>query len=181
MSIPWILPAPAVRKRVVLVGCSPRDLSSGGWATFVCDAARALRIDLVIIEKPGCWVERSEYSQWYEALLPAGPWWSNPPIEDMANHIVATIRAYGKKVDGIIAFREPLLATVSRAAQQLGLPFQPAESYDVATDKYKLGIFEGRKSLCASTGLRLERGPAVPADSFCLVLVMLASAGKILL
>ncbi|KAI1418651.1 glutathione synthetase ATP-binding domain-like protein [Hypoxylon sp. FL1857] len=151
MSIPWVIPVPASRKRIVLVGCSSRDPQSGAWTTYACDAARALGIDLVIIEKPGCWIERNEYSGWYEALLPAGSWWSNPPGDDMANHIVTMIRSYGKKVDGIVAFLEPFVATVSRAAQQLGLPCQPAESYENATDKYKLAIFEGRKPFFGST------------------------------
>ncbi|OTA80791.1 hypothetical protein M434DRAFT_37814 [Hypoxylon sp. CO27-5] len=151
MSIPWVLPVPTSRKRIVLVGCSSRDPSSGAWTTYACDAARTLGIDLVIIEKPGCWIERSEYSDWYEALLPAGSWWSNPPGDDMADHIVALVRSYGKKIDGIVAFLEPFLATVSRAAQQLGLPCQPAESYENATDKYKLACFEGRKPFFGST------------------------------
>ncbi|KAI1208682.1 glutathione synthetase ATP-binding domain-like protein [Annulohypoxylon truncatum] len=151
LSIPLVIPTPATRKRIVLVGCSYRDPSSGAWTTFACSAARALGIDLVIIEKPGCWIERSEYSDWYEALLPAGPWWSNPPGDDMADHIVATVRSYGKRVDGIVAFLEPFLATVSRAAQQLGLPCQPAESYEIATDKYRLAMFEGREPFFGST------------------------------
>lgn len=151
MSIPWVTEEPATRKRLVLVGCSYRDPSSGGWTPYVYSAARSLGIDLVIIEKPGCWIERSEYSQCYEALLPASPWWSNPPGDDMADNIVALVRSYGKKVDGIVAFLEPFLATVARAAQQLGLPCQPAESYEIATDKYRLGIFEGRKAFAGST------------------------------
>ncbi|KAI0885660.1 glutathione synthetase ATP-binding domain-like protein [Annulohypoxylon maeteangense] len=151
LSIPLVVPAPAARKRIVLVGCSYRDPSSGAWTTFACSAARALGIDLVIIERPGCWIERSEYSDWYEALLPAGSWWSNPPSDDMADHIVAAVRSYGKKVDGIVAFLEPFLATVSRAAQKLGLPCQPAESYEIATDKYKLAMFEGREPFYGST------------------------------
>ncbi|KAI1093185.1 glutathione synthetase ATP-binding domain-like protein [Rostrohypoxylon terebratum] len=151
LSIPLVTPVPVTRKRIVLVGCSYRDPTSGAWTTFACAAARALGIDLVIIEKPGCWIERPEYSDWYEALLPAGSWWSNPPGDDMADHIVALVRSYDKKVDGIVAFLEPFLATVSRAAEQLGLPCQPAESYETATDKYKLAMFEGREPFFGST------------------------------
>ncbi|KAI1459272.1 glutathione synthetase ATP-binding domain-like protein [Annulohypoxylon moriforme] len=151
LSIPLTVPIPITRKRIVLVGCSYRDPSSGAWTTFACSAARALGIDLVIIEKPGCWIERSEYSDWYEALLPAGSWWSNPPRDDMADHIVTAVKSYGKKIDGIVAFLEPFLATVSRAAQQLGLPCQPAESYEIATDKYRLAMFEGREPFYGST------------------------------
>lgn len=151
MSIPWVVPGPISRKRFVLIGCSYRDPSSGAWTTYACDAARALGADLVIIDKPGCWIERSEYSHWYEAFLPAGTWLSNPPGDDLADHIVAIVKSYSKKVDGIVAFMEPFLDTVSRAAQQLGLPCQPAESYEFAIDKYQLGLFEGRKPFCGST------------------------------
>ncbi|KAI1389768.1 glutathione synthetase ATP-binding domain-like protein [Hypoxylon trugodes] len=151
MSISWITREQLTRKRLVLVGCSYRDPSSGAWTVYACDAAHALGIDLVIIEKPGSWIERSEYSHWYEALLPAGAWWSNPPGDDMADHIVEMVKSYGKKVDGIVAFLEPFLATVSRAAQQLGLPCQPAEAYEIATDKYRLGVFENRRPFHGST------------------------------
>ncbi|KAH9999762.1 glutathione synthetase ATP-binding domain-like protein [Xylariaceae sp. FL0662B] len=151
MSMPWVLPDKIPRKRLVLVGCSYRDPSSGGWTPFVCEAALALGIDLIIIEKPGSWLERDEYSHWYEALLPAGSWWTNPPEDGMADRIAALVSSYGKRIDGIITFYESFQSTISRAAQQLGLPSQPAESYDIATDKYKLGIFEGREPFYGST------------------------------
>lgn len=63
MSLPWVLPRSTTRKRLVLVGISYRAPSQGSWAVYACEAARALGIDLVIIDKPGCWIERSEYSQ----------------------------------------------------------------------------------------------------------------------
>lgn len=157
MLTPWIIPPrpgpglAARRKRLVVVGCSAREPSAGGWMAYVFGAAQALGIDLVIIERPGGWFERPEFAHLYETLLPAGPWWSNPPGDDMAGHIVDLVRAYGRRVDGIVAFLEPFLATVSRAAQQLGLPCQPATSYETATDKYALGIFEGRKAFSGST------------------------------
>ncbi|KAI1650214.1 glutathione synthetase ATP-binding domain-like protein [Daldinia loculata] len=151
MSLPWVLPRSTTRKRLVLVGISYRAPSQGSWAVYACEAARALGIDLVIIDKPGCWIERSEYSQWYEAFLPAGTWWTNPPGLDMADHIVETVKSYGKKIDGIVAFIDSFQATVSRAAEKLCLPHQPAESYEIATDKYQVGIAEGRNPFNGST------------------------------
>lgn len=175
MSLPWVIaPGPAAttttRKRLVVVGCSYRDPSSGGWMAYVFSAARALGIDLVIVEKPGCWLERPEFAHSYEALLPAGPWWSNPPSDDMAGHIVALVRSYGKRVDGIVAFLEPLLATVSRAAAQLGLPRQPAESYAVATDKYRLGVSEGRRAFRGATAEEALRFAAAENLAYPLIL-----------
>ncbi|KAI0095476.1 glutathione synthetase ATP-binding domain-like protein [Daldinia grandis] len=151
MSLPWVLPRPIARKRLVLVGISYRAPSQGSWTVYACEAARALGIDLVIMDKPGCWIERSEYSQWYEAFLPAGTWWTNPPGHDMADRIAETVKSYGKKIDGIIAFIDSFQVTVSRAAEKLGLPHQPAESYEIATDKYQVGIAEGRKPFYGST------------------------------
>lgn len=151
MSLPWILPGKIPHKRLVLVGCSYRDPSSGGWTQFVFEAALALGIDLVVIEKPGSWLEQDKYAHWYEALLPAGPWWTNPPKDCMAERIAALVKSYGKRIDGIITFYESFQSTISRAAEQLGLPFQSAQSYDIATDKYKLGKFEGREPFYGST------------------------------
>ncbi|OTB16638.1 hypothetical protein K445DRAFT_21592 [Daldinia sp. EC12] len=151
MSLPWVLPGPTTRKRLVLVGVSYRAPTHGSWTVYACEAARVLGIDLVVIDKPGCWIERSEYSQWYEAFLPAGHWWTNPPGYDMADRIVETVKSYGKDVDGIVTFIDSFQATVSRAAEKLGLPHQPAESYEIATDKYQVGIAEGRNPFYGST------------------------------
>ncbi|KAF3057989.1 hypothetical protein GL218_05738 [Daldinia childiae] len=151
MSLPWVLPRSTTRKRLVLVGISYRAPSQGSWTVYACEAARALGIDLVIIDKPGCWIERSEYSQWHEAFLPAGTWWTNPPSHEMADRIVETVKSYGKKIDGIVAFIDSFQVTVSRAAEKLGLPHQPAESYEIATDKYQVGIAEGRNPFYGST------------------------------
>ncbi|KAI1808137.1 glutathione synthetase ATP-binding domain-like protein [Daldinia bambusicola] len=151
MSLPWVLPGPHTRKRLVLVGVSYRAPSHGSWTVYACEAARVLGIDLIIIDKPGCWIERSEYSQWYEAFLPAGTWWTNPPGHDMADRIVEIVKSYGKAIDGIVTFIDSFQATVSRAAEKLGLPHQPAESYEIATDKYRVGIVEGRNPFYGST------------------------------
>ncbi|KAI8962852.1 glutathione synthetase ATP-binding domain-like protein [Daldinia sp. FL1419] len=151
MSLPWVLPKPTTRKRLVLVGISYRAPSHGSWTVYACEAARVLGIDLVIIDKPGSWIERSEYSQWYEAFLPAGPWWTNPPGPDMADHIVELVKSYGKEVDGIVAFIDSFQVTVSRAAEKLDLPHQPPEAYEIATDKYQVGIVEGRNPFYGST------------------------------
>ncbi|KAI1466001.1 glutathione synthetase ATP-binding domain-like protein [Daldinia caldariorum] len=151
MSLPWVLPGLRTRKRLVLVGVSYRAPSHGSWTVYACEAARYLGIDLVIIDKPGCWIERSEYSQWYEAFLPVGTWWTNPPDHNMADRIAETVRSYGKPIDGIVTFIDSFQATVSRAAEKLGLPHQPAESYEIATDKYRVGIAEGRNPFYGST------------------------------
>ncbi|KAI1639574.1 hypothetical protein F4809DRAFT_638382 [Biscogniauxia mediterranea] len=150
MSLSWISPKPISRKRLVLVGRSNQDPAGGGWTQFACQSAQALGIDLVIIDKAGGWLERSEFVPWYEALLPAGSWWSNPPRDDMADRIVETVESYGKKTDGIITFIEAYQASVSCAAHRLGLSHQPTESYELATDKHRLGLFEGRQSFRAS-------------------------------
>ncbi|KAI5926975.1 hypothetical protein F4810DRAFT_699261 [Camillea tinctor] len=150
MSLSWISSKPLCRKRLVLVGRSNQDPAGGGWTQFACHSAQALGIDLVIIDKAGGWLERSEFRGWYEALLPAGPWWSNPPVDDMADRIIETVKLYGKKIDGIITFIEAFQASVSRAAHRLGVSHQAPESYELATDKHRLGLFEGRQSFRAS-------------------------------
>ncbi|KAI1762031.1 glutathione synthetase ATP-binding domain-like protein [Hypoxylon sp. FL1150] len=174
MLTPWIIkspPRPAARKRLVVVGCSAREPSAGGWMAYVFSAAQALGIDLVIVERPGGWFEHPEFSHLYESLLPAdGSWWSNPPGDDVAGHIVDLVRAYGKRVDGIVAFLEPFLATVSRVASQLGLPCQPAASYETATDKYALGVFEGRAAFCGATAEEAQRYASQESLAFPLIL-----------
>ncbi|KAI0179137.1 glutathione synthetase ATP-binding domain-like protein [Hypoxylon sp. FL1284] len=166
LSTAWVTPGPeaARRRRVVVVGCGYRDPSSGGWMAYVFGAARAQGVDLVVVDRAGSWIERAEFADSYEALLAAGPWWANPPAADMGERVAELVAAYGRPVDGIVTFSEPFLASVSRAAARLGLPGQPAASYEVATDKYRLGRFEGRKAFCGATAeeaLRFARDEAL--------------------
>ncbi|KAI0427821.1 hypothetical protein F5Y09DRAFT_344317 [Xylaria sp. FL1042] len=152
-SISWISTEPISRKRLVLVGSSNQDPEGGGWTQFAHRAAVALGIDLVFIDRDDGWLARGDYTSWYETLLPAPPsWWANPSADELVK-IVEDYKARNRetKIDGLATFVEALQVPVSVAASRLGLPHEQSSSYEKATNKYKLGLFQNRPAFLASS------------------------------
>ncbi|KAI8624428.1 glutathione synthetase ATP-binding domain-like protein [Xylariaceae sp. FL1651] len=162
LAVSWISSSSVPRKRLVLVGCSNQDPAGGGWTQFAHHAALALGIDLVIIDRDDGWLAQGDYSSWYEALLPASAaWWADPSGSAMADEIVELVENYKAKntgdgdkektIDGIVTFTEAFQVPVSQAASRLGLPHEPSSAFETATNKHKLGMFQGRPAFLISS------------------------------
>ncbi|KAI0439112.1 hypothetical protein F4803DRAFT_568897 [Xylaria telfairii] len=153
LAIPWISTEPITRKRLILVGSSNQDPEGGGWTQFARHAAVALGIDLVFIDRADGWLAKGNYTSWYETLLPApSSWWANPSADELVK-LVEDYRAKNKgvKIDGLATFIEAMQVPVSVAASRLGLPHERTSAYERATNKYKLGLFQNRPAVLAST------------------------------
>ncbi|KAI1290608.1 hypothetical protein F5Y03DRAFT_388759 [Xylaria venustula] len=152
-SIPWISTEPIHRKRLILVGSSNQDPEGGGWTQFARRAAVALGIDLVFVDREDGWLARGDYTSWYDALLPApSSWWAEPSADELVK-IVEDYKANNKglKIDGLATFVEALQVPVSVAASRLGLPHELPSSFERATNKYNLGLFQNRPAFLASS------------------------------
>ncbi|KAE8846541.1 hypothetical protein HRS9139_01108 [Pyrenophora teres f. teres] len=71
----------------------------------------------------------------------------------------------GRSADGLLTAYESYHVAVATAAQQLGLSHEPLSAYEVATDKFKISLSEGRKSYTASSvdqGLHIARTEDLP-------------------
>ncbi|QKX59852.1 uncharacterized protein TRUGW13939_06994 [Talaromyces rugulosus] len=146
------LPTPLVvaglkRRTIVFLEGSEVLPNRGGCAARFYGAAESLGIDLVVLAVEGHWLQGSEYAHWRKAFI---------PIEfgfdaDFPSRIVAAVRQYDGPVDGILTIFDSYQIALSIAATELGLPTEPTSAYEVATDKYKMSAFEGRKSFVAAS------------------------------
>ncbi|CRG87736.1 hypothetical protein PISL3812_04756 [Talaromyces islandicus] len=146
--LPTPLVVPGLRRRtIVFLEGSEVLPNRGGCAARFYGAAESMGIDLVVLAVEGHWLQGSEYAHWRKAFI---------PIEfgfdaDFPSRIVAAVRQYGEPVDGILTIFDSYQIALSIAAGELGLPTEPTSAYEVATDKYKMSAFEGRKSFVATT------------------------------
>jgi hypothetical protein len=146
LSFPWIIEHQPPRQTLAMLCGGRYSPEHGGTGNGIYPAAKALGIDIVVLDSPGHWLEGPDYAHWREAFI---------PIElgrdpGFPKRLVEAIRNYGKKIDGLVTFFESHLVAVATAAAELSLPAQPPKAYEIATDKYKTSIAEGHKAYRAS-------------------------------
>ncbi|KAK3681382.1 hypothetical protein B0T22DRAFT_304646 [Podospora appendiculata] len=126
----WLTREPIPRKRVALVRGRP-DMNTG---SPVYNAARALGLDLVIIDEPGHWLQPSTANnkRCREAFLPTDM------TEDagVVNRIIKSLNAYPLPIHGIFTLSDNFFVTVATVAEAIGLPTCPVSAFEVAVDKY---------------------------------------------
>jgi hypothetical protein len=150
LSFPWIADEPLRRLRLAIVEGSRPQPDRGGTGSNIYPVAKALGIDMVVLDNPGHWLESGPYEHWREAFIPTKLVEGADP--EFADRIVASVRSYNKPIDGIITFWEQYQADVAHAAKRLGLPaLASPESYRIATDKYRTSIFAGHNAFRASS------------------------------
>ena len=147
MSIPWII-EPAPRMTLVLVDGNEHPSVSEATARIYL-SAKALGIDLVVLDNHDHWLEGPDFQDWRQAFLPTKLF--QPPHTEMASHILASIRRFRGRVDGITTFRDSYKASVAEVATQLGLLAPEPDAYAIATDKHRLSVFEAREAYRVSS------------------------------
>lgn len=164
LSIPWILPLSYEHRRKTLALVDGRHDPHVGEPLY--SAARALEIDLVVVERPGHWTSQEKYRSWYKDLLII----DMTVDEGLSDRIVEAIQISGHKIDGIVTLFDPRAAATAKAAERLGVPLAPAEAYEIATDKLRTSLLDGhsahRVSRLADAKSLIDRGQA----SFPLIL-----------
>lgn len=148
MSFSWISREPLHRLRLVLVEGSASRPDLGGTALNIYPTAKALGIDLVVLDNAGHWLESAEFEHWREAFIPTKLVHTVDP--EFADRIIASVKSYDKPVDGIITFFDKYTVDVARAAVALGLPTVGSpESYRIATNKYETSVVAGHNGFKA--------------------------------
>ena len=141
--LPTMVVAGLTRRTIVMLeGQNTRPHKGGVTAQFY-GAAESMGIDVVILAAEGHWLQSGkEYGHWRRAFI---------PIEfgydaEFPSRIVAAVRKYGERVDGIMTLFDSYQVAISEAAIALGLPTEPTSAYEVIASKYETSVFEGRKS-----------------------------------
>lgn len=149
LSFPWIINQPISRKTLVLVEGGFVHPDNGGTGTNIYLGAKALGIDIVVLDNPGHWLEGPDFEDWRQAFIPTEL--DNFAGDELTDRIVASVQSYDGKPDGIISFCDSIQVYVARAAERLNLYTCGSEAYEVTADKFKTSIFEGREAYRIST------------------------------
>lgn len=146
LSFPWILPGTPQRKTLALVDANSSHPEEGlGFYR----AAKALGIKVVILDNAGNWLESPEHAHWREAFIPTRL--TNPPEPEVGQHILASIRKYGKPVDGIVTFADSYWSYICEIAHEIGVETAPPQALKIATNKFLTSEFVGHDAYRASS------------------------------
>ena len=152
INFPWLSSSPAPPKRIAWVA-GRADLSLG---RRIFEAAWALGITLVIIDKPGHWIQQDDprWSHLREAFIPL----DISSDAGFVDRLVSAIRNYGKPVHGIATVKVPLIVGVAKACEILGFPTSPSRAYEIAGDKYRTRELEPteNEAFCVSSTTHLN-------------------------
>ena len=131
-SISFITRQPIARKVLALVdGRRPLTVSAAGEGVF--RAAKGLGVGLVVVDKPGHWLQDSKSAHLRDAFIPV-----DMTIDSgLSRRIAQGIREYGRQIDGIVTFSDRFLVPTSEAASALNLPTSAAVAYTACTNKFE--------------------------------------------
>jgi hypothetical protein len=175
LSFPWLIPNPLSRRRVFWVQGRANIEASRQFY----QAAKALGIDLVVLDEPGHWMgdDSGPYAHYREAFIPM----SVDGDEGFTDRIVDAVRAYPKQVDGIVTISDVRLPHVARACEILGLPTSPSAAYRIAGDKGATRRLEdsinGSESFVLQSAEELDAVLARRKESFTYPLIVKPCTG----
>ncbi|KAH8818581.1 hypothetical protein DL96DRAFT_1471162 [Flagelloscypha sp. PMI_526] len=128
LAIPWILPNPIQRRRIVFVHKNKELWTEQPFVQCI----RPLGLDLLAIGPEGHWYSREANKHLCEGFVAI-----DPTVDDgLPQRIAAAVQSYGKEVHGIVTFNDAYHAHVATAAEILGLPTEPPSAYQICEDKY---------------------------------------------
>jgi hypothetical protein len=141
LSFPWISMQVPKRQTLAIVDGGLRGPDHGGTGDSIYTAAKALGIDIVVLDDPEHWVNGPRYSHWCKALVPL----KLQPQADagFVSRILEAVRSYEGQVDGLLTFHDHYKIPVAEAALQLSLPTYSPLAYEIAADKFKTSLSEG--------------------------------------
>ena len=132
----WLTSQPIPRRRVALVRGRP-NITAGGP---VYRAAKALGLDLVIIDDDGHWLQADteENKMHREAFL------ATDMTEDsgVVDRIIDSIARYSLPIHGVFTLSDNFFVTTARVAEALGLPASPVSAFETSVDKYRSRLLQ---------------------------------------
>lgn len=145
LSWPWIVPTPFKQSRIVIVGEARREM----MAQIFYATAKGCGVSVVVLDRPGHWLEdpAGTGAHLREHFVPFTSFTS----DDLPQRIADVVRNLPYQVDGLMSTVEAFLPGVACAAEILGLPTIPSDTYRRATNKY-----ETRRLSPASTTMTVQ-------------------------
>ncbi|KAF5566676.1 carnosine synthase 1 [Fusarium phyllophilum] len=131
LSFDWILPDKPPALTVAVVGGRPLfDSTTGGYGSEgPFDAARALGIAVIVLDRPGHFMEGPKYSHLRDDFVAV----DMTSDDSLPQRLTAAVK--GRKIDGIITFSDEYVIATAKAAEMLNLETEPVDS--IITAHYK--------------------------------------------
>ncbi|KAF5592499.1 carnosine synthase 1 [Fusarium pseudocircinatum] len=131
LSFDWILPDKPPSLTVAVVGGRPLfDSTTEGYGSEgPFDAARALGIAVIVLDRPRHFMEGPKYSHLRDDFIAV----DMTSDDGLPQRLTAAVKS--RKVDGIITFSDEYVIATAKAAEMLNLETEPVES--IITAHYK--------------------------------------------
>ena len=132
-SFDWLLPTKTIKHKVAVIGGRPAfDIGKGSFGhqgSF--EAARALNIPLIIVDRPGHWLGSDEHSHLRSSFI------GIDVTEDveLPSRIAEALKR--EAIDAILTFSDEFVIATAKAAVLLNLPTEPVEAILRAHNKYE--------------------------------------------
>lgn len=169
MSFPWLLEKPAFRKRLAIV--------EGGFnATLrrgVFEAAKALNIGLVIVDRQNHWLQDPQSEHLREDFVAVDMNNDN----SLSRRIADALRHLSRSLDGITTFTDRYLEPTAKVALALRLATEAPEAFRRSVDKSQT---QEKLSGTAALVADIHRIPQVPEHiSYPLITKQVQSSGSV--
>ncbi|KAI1119806.1 hypothetical protein F5Y10DRAFT_259598 [Nemania abortiva] len=147
LSFNWVLPTQPAACTVAVVGGRPLyDMERGSYGSRgPFEAAQALGISLIVLDRSGHWLEEERYSYLRQDFV------AIDVSDDTALPTIIADALKGRKLDGIITFSDEFVIATAKAAEILSLPTEPVQA--ILQAHYK----DGTRDALHSSGIRTVR------------------------
>ncbi|KAM5433158.1 hypothetical protein MferCBS31731_007155 [Microsporum ferrugineum] len=133
LSFDWVLPNKPAARKIALIGGRPdfyiQKGSFGHQGTF--EAALALGISVVVVDRPGHWLEGEKYSYLRDDFVAIDA----TDDANLPSRISEALK--GKGIHGIVTLSDEFVIATAKAAEIMGLPTEPVSAIMKAHNKYE--------------------------------------------
>jgi formate-dependent phosphoribosylglycinamide formyltransferase (GAR transformylase) len=126
MSIPWILHSPPAKQVIVAIGTHRVSQSTEAFY----QAAHSLGIRILLVAENN----DKGYAHCRDSIVTV-----DMTLDDgLSSRIVQALKSQPEDISGVVAYRDHLLVTAAKVAEELGLPTSPPSALETCVNKHAM-------------------------------------------
>lgn len=157
LTFAWIVDKPLPRKRLALVDGKPyADVSTAPLGIY--RAAKALGVELVVLDHEGHWAEDPAAGQWRDEFIAC-----DLTLDiDLPDRIIDALSKRNESIHSITTYSDKLLPAVASAAEKMGFFTSPREAMEICHDKRRTRAQATRAQATRATRQIVRIGSEIP-------------------